>query len=242
MRKVPPGGAPIGIHIDQGGALCICVLFDEIKEKDGGTYLIPGSHLNNPPPRYILNNFEKFNNGISIVGGPGDLFFWFSDCWHGRPINSGKKTTCILFVNLESQGRRVDEVTLRAYKKRVQFESLYEKIQDMLNPNQISKSFDLWDNINNWIFRKIGNDPSSLFKKLVYTILLYRTPILRKRIQTKNYIYTRIIPYDNLPIKDLTILNYFRKINKTKLENILKKRLIYLKDKFFGNIMKIKYQ
>jgi len=61
---------------------CLLML-DEFTIENGGTYLLPGSHLikNKPSDAYF------FENAIQITGNPGDLLIFNSNVWHSAAPN-----------------------------------------------------------------------------------------------------------------------------------------------------------
>ncbi len=61
-----------------------CLLMvDDFTEENGGTYLLPYSHLNERKP----TDFEFFENAIQATGKSGDILIFNSNIWHSSAPN-----------------------------------------------------------------------------------------------------------------------------------------------------------
>lgn len=80
------------------------LMIDDFTIENGGTYLLPYSHLKEEKP----SDFEFFNNSIQVEGKSGDLLIFDSNVWHSSAPNKTNK------------GRRAIPITIsRSFMKQL---------------------------------------------------------------------------------------------------------------------------
>ena len=97
-RDVPPlTGVRMPFHMDSDkgrvrdeigySAATAIWMLDEFTTENGGTAVVPGSHLLGKSPKHALTNLnDSHPDEIIIEGKPGDVFIFNGHCWHaGRP-------------------------------------------------------------------------------------------------------------------------------------------------------------
>jgi len=63
------------------------IMVDEFTLDNGGTYLLPGSHLNEAKP----SDEEFFNSAIQATGNRGDILIFDANVWHASAPNKTDK-------------------------------------------------------------------------------------------------------------------------------------------------------
>jgi putative 2OG-Fe(II) oxygenase len=210
IRKIPPGSPPLPVHKDASGSLALTILLDDIGVNEGATCLFPETHLNYPPPEYVLRDQNKFEGDtVQAIGDFGDVYFWLTDVWHGRVINSSNKTTCLLLVTFSIRSLSIKN-TLRTHLTKDDLSQMPEKFQQLVLINQGDfYGIDKW---LNHFFLKVGN-AQNLFTKCLYNYFFYQSPLfLKHRINEKRYINTLILPEWQIQ-ESFSLLEYFSKIN-----------------------------
>lgn len=107
LQIVPPGTGRMGYHKDEHGSVSITMPLDEIGWDMGSTCVVPGSHLNTPPPNFCMPDILKEHpREAQLAGAPGDVVIFTPETWHGRAPNTGNIPTCRLFFNFYSRSSR----------------------------------------------------------------------------------------------------------------------------------------
>lgn len=107
FQMVPPGTGRLSYHKDRRGSINFNILLDDIGPKMGSTCLIPGSHINTPPPAFCMDDMRlSRSDEIDMTGNAGDLVFFSSEAWHGRSENNSSRWTRRLFFNFFSRSSR----------------------------------------------------------------------------------------------------------------------------------------
>ncbi len=123
FQMVPPGTGRLAYHKDARGSITLNILLDDIGPKMGSTCIVPGTHLNTPPPSFCMDNIQKGDpREVDMIGDAGDLVLFSNETWHARAENTSSKWTRRLFYNLCSRSSRtvtawsgvVDEEQLEA--------------------------------------------------------------------------------------------------------------------------------
>ena len=108
FQMVPPGTGRLAYHKDPRGSVTFNILLDDIMPKMGSTCLVPGSHVNTPPPSFCMNNIQmRHGREVDMVGNAGDLVLFSAETWHGRSENVSDRWTRRLFYNFFSRSSRL---------------------------------------------------------------------------------------------------------------------------------------
>jgi Phytanoyl-CoA dioxygenase (PhyH) len=107
FQMVPPGTGRLAYHKDPRGSITLNILLDDIGPGMGSTCLVPGSHLNTPPPAACLRDILGPHPGeIDMTGAAGDLLLFSAETWHARSENRSDRPTRRLFYNFYSRSSR----------------------------------------------------------------------------------------------------------------------------------------
>jgi hypothetical protein len=88
-HTVRPNIGRLQFHKDAYGLAGAVLLIDEFDHDNGGTSIVPGSHVNTPGPYFCMNDVrDSHPDEIQTVGKPGDLYLFLNDAWHGRSLNT----------------------------------------------------------------------------------------------------------------------------------------------------------
>jgi hypothetical protein len=189
IRKIPPISNTkleetyLDAHVDWRGGLSFSILLDDIKEGEGETFFYKGSQYY-PPPNFSKIDKKTASNSISANGKMGTIYFWKTDCWHGRNINSNPDSTTILICHLQNQSFFQKKNSLVHNYDRIKY--IYLKDCKLSNNSHEKKNF--FKGLLNYFFSFIGDSPNSLVKNIVYSLLVYKFKFYFKN---GNTIYTR---------------------------------------------------
>ena len=115
-RDVPPlTGARMPFHMDSDkgrlrdeigySAATAIWMLDEFTVENGGTAVVPGSHLLGKSPKQVLTDLNASHpDEIIIEGKPGDVFVFNGHCWHaGRPnlTNSHRRAILVHYLRAD---------------------------------------------------------------------------------------------------------------------------------------------
>ncbi len=108
FQMVQPGTTDrLAYHKDARGSITLNILLDDIGPKMGSTCVIPGTHLNTPPPWFCMDDIHKGDRReVDMTGSAGDLVLFSNETWHARAENTSDKPTRRLFYNLCSRSSR----------------------------------------------------------------------------------------------------------------------------------------
>jgi hypothetical protein len=107
FQMVPPGTGRLAYHKDPRGSVTFNILLDDIGPQMGSTCVVPGSHINTPPPAFCMDNIQRPHpREVDLTGKAGDLVLFSPEAWHGRSDNFGGKTTSRLFYNFYNRASR----------------------------------------------------------------------------------------------------------------------------------------
>ncbi len=197
MRIITKTNYILETHRDHCGGMSFSLLLDDITINQGETFFYKNSY-NDPPPAFV--DLKKFSSKIvQTTGVKGDAYLWFPDSWHGRNHNLSNKKTCILMGDIQNKNTE---------NRIIYIHNNYEnKKKTFLNK----------------IFKSIGNQPNSLLKHFLYSLMRFK--IFKKKINDEQIIYTRLILDKNFG-DNFSFLNYFRifslkKFFKVTLFNII---------------------
>ncbi len=181
MRIITKTNYILETHRDHCGGVSFSLLLDDITINQGETFFYKNSY-NDPPPAFV--DLKKFSSKIvQTTGVKGDVYLWFPDSWHGRNHNLSNKKTCILMGDIQNKNTE---------KRIIYIHNNYEnKKKTFLNK----------------IFKSIGNQPNSLLKHFLYSLMRFK--IFKKKINDEQIIYTRLILDKNFG-DNFSFLNYFR--------------------------------
>jgi hypothetical protein len=107
FQMVPPGTGRLAYHKDARGSITLNILLDDIGPKMGSTCVVPGTHLNTPPPAFCMDNIQRGDpREVDMIGDAGDLVLFSNETWHARAENTSDRWTRRLFYNLCSRSSR----------------------------------------------------------------------------------------------------------------------------------------
>jgi len=107
MQSAPPRTGRMGFHKDPRGSVTFTFLLDSLGSRMGGTVLVPGSHINTPPPLFAMNDVNAPHpDEIEIRGDAGDIFFFATEAWHARAANESSQGTRRIFFNFSNRSSR----------------------------------------------------------------------------------------------------------------------------------------
>jgi hypothetical protein len=88
LQTVGPETDRISFHKDPRGNITFNILLDDIETGMGSTCVVPGTHVNTPPPAHCMDNiFKRHPAEKDVVGAAGDLVFFSTETWHARSRN-----------------------------------------------------------------------------------------------------------------------------------------------------------
>jgi hypothetical protein len=107
FQMVPPGTGRLAYHKDPRGSITLNILLDDIEPSMGSTCVVPGTHLNTPPPAACLRDIlAPRPDEIDMTGAAGDFLFFSAETWHARSENLSDRPTRRLFYNFYSRASR----------------------------------------------------------------------------------------------------------------------------------------
>jgi ectoine hydroxylase-related dioxygenase (phytanoyl-CoA dioxygenase family) len=107
MQTVRPGQGRLSYHKDCHGTLDITLSIDEIGYNNGGSAIIPGSHLGTPPTSHCISRLnEPHPREVHAESSPGDMYFFTEDTWHARSANLGDRPVRRIMSNFQARASR----------------------------------------------------------------------------------------------------------------------------------------
>jgi hypothetical protein len=107
LQEVPPGTGRLAYHKDPRGSITLNILLDDIAPQMGSTCVVPGTHLNTPPPSACMRDIQAPHaDETDLTGQAGDLVIFSPETWHARSANLSDRPTRRLFYNFYSRSSR----------------------------------------------------------------------------------------------------------------------------------------
>jgi ectoine hydroxylase-related dioxygenase (phytanoyl-CoA dioxygenase family) len=116
------------------------LMIDDFTNENGGTYLLPYSHLKEEKP----SDIEFFNNSIQVVGKGGDLLIFDSNVWHSSAPNKTDKSRRAVPITISRSFMKqlLDYPRAIGYEK---IDSLSKELQQFLGYHaRVPASLDEW--------------------------------------------------------------------------------------------------
>lgn len=107
LQEVPPGTGRLAYHKDPRGSITLNILLDDIAPQMGSTCVVPGTHINTPPPAACMRDIQAPHaRETDLTGQAGDLLLFSPETWHARSANLSDRPTRRLFCNFYSRSSR----------------------------------------------------------------------------------------------------------------------------------------